>query len=109
MYLGRIVEEGPVDAIFDAPRHPYTKALLASIPGAAAGAERSAEQARGELRAERAAQPGCVFRDRCAHRMERCETTPPFVTLGDGRRSRCWLDAPDAATTPDPSPATGGQ
>ncbi|MFO1541211.1 MAG: ABC transporter ATP-binding protein [Chloroflexota bacterium] len=110
MYLGRIVEEGPVDAIFDAPRHPYTKALLASIPGATVdnGAARHAEQARGELRADRAAQPGCVFRDRCAHRMERCETTPPFDTLGDARRSRCWLDAPDAAPTPDPTPATGG-
>jgi oligopeptide/dipeptide ABC transporter ATP-binding protein len=88
MYLGEVVEEGAVDEIFGNPRHPYTRALLASIPGSHAAEER----ARGELRQELAMGPGCPFRNRCVQRHDRCEATPPFVELGAGRRSRCWLE-----------------
>ncbi len=90
MYLGEIVEEGPVDAVFDHPRHPYTAALLAAIPGSTAASAR-AVRAKGELRTDLADQPGCPFRTRCPLRHDRCETTPPFVDLGGGRASRCWL------------------
>ena len=93
MYLGEIVEEGTVDEVYGNPRHPYTRALLASIPGRTAPDER----ARGELRQELALGPGCPFRNRCAHRHDRCETTPPFVELGTGRRSRCWLEVKETA------------
>jgi oligopeptide/dipeptide ABC transporter ATP-binding protein len=94
MYLGEIVEEGGVDDIFETPHHPYTRALLASIPGEdpARAARLRAERAAGEIRPEAAGGPGCTFRDRCPHRFEACETTPPFVTLGESRASRCWLD-----------------
>ena len=92
MYLGEIVEEGPVDELFVDPRHPYTRALLASIPGLEGGAER----ARGELRQELALGPGCPFRNRCVHRHDRCEETPPYVELEAGRRSRCWLEVTEA-------------
>ena len=89
MYLGEIVEEGRVDELFADPRHPYTRALLASIPGARPAGER----ARGELRMDLAAGPGCPFRNRCPQRHDRCEVRPPYVDLGDGRRSRCWLES----------------
>lgn len=89
MYLGEIVEEGRVDELFADPRHPYTRALLASIPGARPAGER----ARGELRMDLAAGPGCPFRNRCPQRHDRCEVRPPYVELGDGRRSRCWLES----------------
>ena len=89
MYLGEIVEEGRVDALYADPRHPYTRALLASIPGARPAGER----ARGELRMELAGGPGCPFRNRCPQRHDRCEARPPYVDLGDGRRSRCWLES----------------
>lgn len=93
MYLGEIVEEGDVDEIFSNPRHPYTRALLASIPGSRAAEER----ARGELRQELALGPGCPFRNRCPQRHDRCEATPPYVELAAGRRSRCWLEMKESS------------
>jgi oligopeptide/dipeptide ABC transporter ATP-binding protein len=94
MYLGEIVEEGGVDEIFDEPHHPYTRALLASIPGEdpAWAARLRTERAGGEVTLEAAEGPGCSFRDRCPHRYDPCDRTPPFVRLGEGRASRCWLD-----------------
>ena len=96
MYAGRVVEQGPVSRIFNAPTHPYTKALLGSIPRMTDGGER--------LTAIDGQPPdlanlpsGCAFALRCPAVMTRCraEAPPEFVTE-PGRSARCWLAEPMA-------------
>ncbi len=90
MYAGRIVEEGPVRAIFRAPLHPYTQGLLASIPGAHAGARLRAID--GVVPNLAALPPGCTFAPRCPHRMEVCGTAvPALVPIEPTRQARCYL------------------
>ena len=85
----------PKAAIFATPRHPYTRALLASTPriGAARGEAALATAARaalsGELPSPLAPPSGCVFRTRCPHAMPRCaETVPPLEAVGERARGR---------------------
>jgi peptide/nickel transport system ATP-binding protein len=93
MYAGRIVEEAPVEPLFAAPQHPYTRGLMASMPGGTPGARLKAIQgtvpALGQLPA------GCAFAPRCPDRFEPCPTAPPGPTeLGQGRSARCYLHGP---------------
>jgi oligopeptide/dipeptide ABC transporter ATP-binding protein len=91
MYAGRIVEVGPVRQIFNAPAHPYTEALLSSIP--------RLSDTRARLTAIDGQPPdlvsppsGCAFHPRCPKVMERCrEEDPPGFTTIEGQISRCWL------------------
>ena len=95
MYLGRVMERAPKRALFDAPRHPYTRALLASTPrvGAIRGEAALARTAlSGELPSPLAPPSGCVFRTRCPHAVARCaEAVPPLVALdgGDAHLAAC--------------------
>jgi len=97
MYAGRIVETGPVRDIFRRPAHPYTRGLLASMPG----------RARGErLRAIEGSVPllghlpsGCAFHPRCPYRFEPCATAPPpDYAVGPEQAAKCYLhsDLPGA-------------
>jgi oligopeptide/dipeptide ABC transporter ATP-binding protein len=94
MYAGRIVEMGPVRAIFKAPAHPYTRALLQSIPRLGAKLDRlTAIDGQPPDLARLAA--GCAFAPRCPEAMERCwREAPPEITLSGGRVTRCWLHGP---------------
>jgi len=114
MYAGRIVEHGPVRAIFRDPQHPYTRGLLRSMPGAAD---------RGRLRAIDgtvpvlgAFPPGCAFHPRCPDRFEPCSTTPPSeLRVGDAHAARCYLNDPSQVASrasrgsDHASPTTGRQ
>jgi oligopeptide/dipeptide ABC transporter ATP-binding protein len=88
MYGGRIVERAPADELYREPRHPYTRALLASIPG---------RHTRGRRLAVLPGSPpdpsrlpaGCAFRPRCAHSDDDCLTRPALRQIGPSRLSAC--------------------
>ena len=102
MYAGRIVEQGPVVDLLRAPLHPYTRALLASMPGASPG--RMLAAIPGTVPRLGAAPPGCLFAPRCPDRFEPCDAAPPALTAyGVQRQVRCYLHSA-AAEPPQPEP-----
>ena len=94
MYAGRIVESGPVRRIFNAPAHPYTEALLSSIPRLSDPTQRLTA-IDGQPPDLASPPPGCAFHPRCPKVVERCrEDDPPGFTVADGHTARCWLQGP---------------
>jgi oligopeptide/dipeptide ABC transporter ATP-binding protein len=94
MYAGRIVEQGPVRRIFGQPAHPYTRALLQSIPRIQTRLERLAA-IEGQPPDLARLPGGCAFAPRCPAVMERCHAeAPPETAVADGHRTRCWLHTP---------------
>jgi len=91
MYAGRIVETGPVSRVFNAPAHPYTAALLRSIPRmGVARAKLTAIE--GQPPDPSRLPPGCAFAERCPSVIDRCrQSAPPVTTPEQGRTVRCWL------------------
>jgi peptide/nickel transport system ATP-binding protein len=90
MYAGRIVEEGPVRRVFHEPAHPYTRGLLASIPGQAPG--RRLTSIEGTVPNLASLPPGCAFEPRCPLRFDACHTAPPpSFPLAPGHSARCYL------------------
>jgi oligopeptide/dipeptide ABC transporter ATP-binding protein len=96
MYAGRIVEQGPVREIFRNPQHPYTRGLLASIPGGAAGSRLRAIE--GSVPNLAALPPGCAFAPRCAEKLDVCsEAQPSEFVIDVGHTARCHLHShPDS-------------
>jgi oligopeptide transport system ATP-binding protein len=100
MYAGRIVEEAPVDDLFERPAHPYTAALLRSIPRPEIGVDR-VEPIPGRPPNLVRPPPGCPFHPRCRFAEDRCRTERPPLTpvaeaeAGDrgaaARRAACWF------------------
>ncbi len=92
MYLGRIVEHGPVEAVLDAPRHPYTQALLAAVPSIEPGAQRPVLRLQGDIPSPANPPSGCHFHPRCPQAMAVCRTHyPPSYALGSAHSVRCHL------------------
>jgi oligopeptide/dipeptide ABC transporter ATP-binding protein len=90
MYAGRIVEEGAVRDIFNAPSHPYTEALLASVPKMEEDVDRL-YAIEGQPPLLHDLPVGCAFADRCQYVMDRCrEEYPPEFPVAEGHYSACW-------------------
>ena len=79
MYLGHIVETAPRDALFGAPRHPYTQALRAAVPVPGGGKRRRGRALSGDVPSPLAPPPGCPFHTRCPRAAEVCRTVPPAL------------------------------
>jgi oligopeptide/dipeptide ABC transporter ATP-binding protein len=98
MYLGRVVERGPVDAIFHAPRHPYTRALLRSIPSVHAAVRTKLPAISGSLPHPYRRPAGCPFHPRCAEVIDgTCQRHEPVLRPlpGDGGQAvSCFLHHP---------------
>jgi oligopeptide/dipeptide ABC transporter ATP-binding protein len=90
MYAGRIVEHGPVRAVLRNPQHPYTRGLLASMPGGVRGGRLRAID--GSVPVLGALPPGCAFHPRCPDRFEPCHhEPPPEYEVGTAHGARCYL------------------
>src|SRR5690242_3313201 len=93
MYLGRVVEEGPTTELITAPRHPYTRALVAAVPVPRAKQDRGPLPIRGSLGDVPDHATGCAFRARCPRAFERCAVeTPVLREVGPDRRAACHLE-----------------
>ena len=105
MYLGRVVERGPVDAIFHAPQHPYTQALLRSIPSIQAQVRTKLPTIAGSIPHPHNRPAGCPFHPRCAEWIRgTCERHEPELLPVGGERGvavSCFLHHPPA---PRPRP-----
>ncbi|MBB3772691.1 peptide/nickel transport system ATP-binding protein [Angulomicrobium tetraedrale] len=98
MYLGQIVEEAPTAALFRAPAHPYTAALLSTNPVVDPGKRRVRIVLRGEIPSPIHVPSGCRFHTRCPHAQARCrQEMPDLRALGDGRKVRCHFPLAETA------------
>lgn len=91
MYLGNIVELASKEELFNNPRHPYTQALLSSIPNIDIKNRKKRITLEGDIPSPINPPAGCKFRTRCRYAEERCKNAPEFRDIGDGHYAACWL------------------
>jgi peptide/nickel transport system ATP-binding protein len=93
MYLGRVAEQGPVDEIFHAPKHPYTRALLRSIPSLAAAARVALPTIQGSIPHPFARPTGCPFHPRCPEVLPQvcAARVPSLQPVGPHQLASCFL------------------
>jgi peptide/nickel transport system ATP-binding protein len=101
MYLGQMVETGPVEAVYAAPRHPYTKALLAAVPSMDPRRRTERPPLAGDPAAATEAPRACRFHDRCPHAIALCASIAPRqLAVGPGHTAACHRNDP-ASGHPD--------
>jgi oligopeptide/dipeptide ABC transporter ATP-binding protein len=90
MYGGRVVESAPTRQLFRKPAHPYTVALLRSIPKLDGDRKVRLAAIDGQPPVLRAEPVGCTFAPRCPRSLDRCRTDTPTLEANDGGRAACW-------------------
>jgi len=98
MYAGRIMESAPVEALFDAPAHPYTRGLLAALPRLDGERIAALPAIPGNPPNLLALPPGCPFAPRCSYRDAACLAPAPLQEWGDGRRRACHRSVAEVAS-----------
>jgi oligopeptide/dipeptide ABC transporter ATP-binding protein len=91
MYAGCVVESGAIRDVLERPRHPYTAALLASVPDPDEPRTGELPTIPGRVPPLGAREPGCPFRERCPKARERCHAMPPLAAGGGGSTVACWF------------------
>ncbi|MXS78940.1 ABC transporter ATP-binding protein [Nitrosomonas sp. JL21] len=92
MYLGRIVERGRIDEVLSDPKHPYTQALLSSVPQITPHPDRRAVPVTGDLPSPASPPAGCHFHPRCPHAMPICrQSYPPVSSFSTTHTTHCYL------------------
>jgi peptide/nickel transport system ATP-binding protein len=91
MYLGQIVEQGETERIFEDPRHPYTRGLLAAVPSVDPARRSAAARVLGDVPSPADPPPGCRFHTRCPEAFGRCSREAPDLFEVTGGKSRCFL------------------
>ncbi len=100
MYLGRIVEIGTTDDIFQRPTHPYTRALLSAVPVPEPGATRARQPVEGDAPSPINPPPGCHFHPRCPDAIDTCrKDAPSLVYVSPTHRVSCHVHAPPGGET----------
>jgi len=103
MYAGQVVEQAPVQQLFDEPLHPYSQALIRSRPMITPERIRPLPSIAGQVPSLTERPPGCPFHPRCPSAMEVCKTAmPPSRRFGERREVRCWLHEPSTTGGTDP-------
>jgi peptide/nickel transport system ATP-binding protein len=109
LYLGRLMEVGPAETVFEPPHHPYTEALLSAVP-TIEGVERPRIRLEGEIPSAADPPSGCVFHTRCPRKLGAiCETEePPLAEVAAGHLMRCHIPIEDLrrVQTSEPDKAT---
>ncbi|WP_040490987.1 ABC transporter ATP-binding protein [Ilumatobacter nonamiensis] len=104
MYAGQVIEQGRVREVLKTPQHPYTAALLNSMPGNAAMTGQRLEAIDGSVPSLFNMPHACRFAPRCKHAFDRCTVEPPPVhELGSDRNARCWLSDPSESWRRQPA------
>jgi oligopeptide/dipeptide ABC transporter ATP-binding protein len=109
MYAGQVVEEGPVNEIFADPQHPYTQALLKTVPAVRGPRAEKLQVIEGQPPILTAAPTSCQFRNRCQFAFDRCAQENPVLMPihAPGHKAACFLVDKSKATAPEPETAHG--
>jgi peptide/nickel transport system ATP-binding protein len=110
MYLGQVVELGPVDEVFASPRHPYTRALIRSVPSGDPEARMAQAPLSGDPPNPIDPPSGCRFHPRCPEAQDACaQQAPRFIVNREGHGAACLRWLPASVPSAPPSPRQGAE